>query len=546
VVYHRGLGVDDALNHDAQGAGDSTAGKAMPGSIPPVPIAGDSSPTAVGDPMPGVRAAKGASGATTTQNLAGRTVRGMYWAYGSFVGLRLTTVIVTAVLARLLVPKEFGLVAIATTIMSFLEIFQGVGISQAIVIASDDDIDEQADAAFTLSVLLGIALTIVAAALGPAAAAFFHQPRLVAIMPVLGSTFLILNLSSTHYSLAMRNIDFRSRTIAELLDGIGRGACGIALALLGAGVWSLVLGYVAGNIALTATLWWLVPWRPRRVRDRRHMRHVLRFGGYVTGTAIMAAFLGQFDNLVVGRVLGDTQLGFYSVATSIPGLLILNIAAVAGQVLFPAFAQLDADALRRGLIASLNYLAAVVFPLTAFLVVLAEPITLAVFGPHWHGAVAAVRVLCLLAAMSPINMVCGNAFFSRGSPRTVFLLAVPQAVALTIGSLIAAPHGIVAVSWVQAAIAVVAQSAALAIATRMFGLSLRSLFSAFVPPLLASVALAAALLGITTLLSAYWPEIAASAATGALVYLAALHLLAPKLLPGFVRVLLSGRREATA
>ncbi len=478
------------------------------------------------------------------KELAGRTVRGMYWAYGSFVGLRLMTVLVTAVLARLLAPKDFGVVAIATTIMSFLEVAQNVGLSQALVVAEEDEVADQADTAFTLSVGVGLALTLLAAALGPALASFFHQPQLVAIMPVLGSTFLILNLSATHYSLAMRNIDFRSRTLAELANGFARGACGVLLALAGAGVWSLVLGYVAGNIAMTATLWWLVPWRPRRLRNSRHVRTVLRFGGYSTGVGVMAAFLGQFDNLVVGRVLGETQLGLYSIATSIPGLAIINIAVVAGQVLFPAFSKLDADALGRGLLTSFSYIAAVVFPLTAFLIVLAEPIIIAVFGPHWYGAVAATRVLCIWAAMSPINMVCGNAFMSRGNVRLIFLLAIPQAIALVAGSLAAAPYGIVAVSWVQAVIAIAAQMVTVFIAEQMFGLTLRSMLSAFVPPLLASAVLAGELLLVGSFVTGEWAEIIVGAVSGATIYLAVLHVLAPKLLPGFVRTLLSGRRAA--
>ena len=476
------------------------------------------------------------------KELAGRTVRGMYWAYGSFVGLRLMTVLVTAVLARLLVPKDFGLVAIATTVMAFFEVAQGVGISQAIVVAPENEIAEQADTAFTLSVVVGAALALATAALGPAVAAFFHQPQLILIMPVLGSTFFILNLSSTHYALAMRRIDFRSRTVAELADGLGRGGCGIALALAGAGVWSLVFGYVAGNIAMTATLWWLVPWRPRRLRNSRHVRTVLRFGGYSTGVGVMAAFLGQFDNLVVGRVLGETQLGFYSIATSIPGLVIINIAVVAGKVLFPAFAQLDADVLRRGILTSFAYIAAVVFPLTAFLIVLAEPLIIAVFGPHWYGAVAATRVLCIWAAMSPINMICGNAFMSRGKVRLIFFLAIPQAIALVAGSLAAAPYGIVAVSWVQAVIAIVAQMVTVFIAEQMFGLTLRSMLSAFVPPLLASAVLAGVLLLVGSFVTGEWPEIIVGAVSGGAIYLAVLHVLAPKLLPGFVRTLLSGRR----
>lgn len=91
----------------------------------------------------------------------------MYWAYGSFVGLRLMVLLSTAVLARLLTPGDFGLVAVATTMMAFLEVLQGVGVSQAIVVASDDEIAEQADTAFTISVAVGVALTLLAAALGP-------------------------------------------------------------------------------------------------------------------------------------------------------------------------------------------------------------------------------------------------------------------------------------------------------------------------------------------------------------------------------------------
>ncbi len=470
----------------------------------------------------------------SSQGLGTRTLRGMFWAYGSYFGLRLSTLVATAILARLLTPKDFGLVAVATTFLGFLDVIQGLGVSQALVIASDEQVDDQADTAFTLSVTIGAGLAIIAAALGPATAAFFHQPRLVAVMPVLGSTFLILGLGSTHYALAMRSIDFRSRTVAELTDGGVRAVAGIGLALAGAGVWALVLGYVAGNLAMAAILWRLIPWRPRHLISLLHVRHLLSFGGYVTGVGVMAAFLAQFDNLVIGRVLGVKQLGFYSIATRIPSLFILSLATVAGQVLFPAFAALDADALQRGIVTSFRYIATVVFPLTAFLIVLAEPITIAVFGPQWRPAVSAAKVLCLWAVMSPISMVCGNAFMSRGRARLLFILAIPQAIALVIGSIALAPQGIVAVSWVQAAIAIAAQVVTLVIAQRMFQLTSRSLLGVFAPPLLASAVLAAVLVGTDHLITAAWPTILTGAAVGGLVYLAVLHMLAPDLLPGAV------------
>jgi|SRR5271166_103290 len=461
----------------------------------------------------------------------------MYWSYGSYVGLRLMTILATAVLARLLVPRDFGLVAVALTIMAFLEVFQGVGTSQALVIAPEDELADRADAAFSLNVTVSAVLSLVAAGLGPPAAHFFHEPQLVVIMPVLGSSWFILSISSTHYALAMRGMDFRSRTVAELVDAFVRGAVGITLALLGAGVWSLILGYVAGNIAMSAILWVLVPWRPRRVTSRRHVGILLRFGGYVTGVSVMAAFLANFDNLVVGRVLGTEQLGYYSIATRISGLLILSLAVAAGQVLFPAFAQLDSDGLRRGVVTSFGYVAAIVFPLTAFLIVLAEPLTIAIFGPRWHGAVDAARVLALWAAMAPISMVCGNAFMSRGHVRVLFLLDIPQVIALVAGSLAAAPYGIVAVSWVQVVIAFSAQLVTLAIARRMFVLTSRELLTPFVAPLLASMGLAAVLFGLSRLVTAQWPEIISGAISGGLVYLALLHMLTPELLPGILRMI---------
>jgi polysaccharide transporter, PST family len=474
---------------------------------------------------------------TRAQGLGARTLRGMLWAYGSFVGVRLTTLIATAILARLLVPSDFGLVAVATTFMAFLEMVQGLGVGQALVIASDRDVDEQADTAFTLSVALGAVLSVMAAALGPAAAAFFHQPQLVTIMPVLGSTFFIGGISSTHYALAMRNIDFRSRTVAELVYALARGFSGIALALAGAGVWSLILGYLVGEIAMSAILWRLVPWRPRRMRSLRHVRNLLSFGGYVTGVSVMAAFLAQFDNLVVGRSLGTTQLGYYSIATKVPMLFILSIAAVAGQVLFPAFATLDGDTLRRGVITSFRYTAMIVFPLTAFLIVLAAPIMLVVFGPHWNAAVPAAQVLCLWAMMSPISMVSGNAFLSRGRARLLFALAIPQAVALVAGSIALVPYGIVAVSWVQAAIAIAAQVITLGIAQRLFRLSAGSLITAFGPPLLASTVLAGTLFALDRLIVAPWLVIVGGAAAGGIVYLLTLQALAPDLIPAAGRMI---------
>jgi len=468
---------------------------------------------------------------TPAHGIGTRTLRGMFWTYGSFASVRLASLLTTAVLARLLVPKDFGLIALAMTFMAFLDMLQGLGVGDALVVADPELLEQEAETAFAVSSTVGLGLWLLSAAVGPLAASLFHQPRLVEIMPVLGSTFFLYGLGSTHYSLALTRIEFRSRTAAELVDAVVRGAAGVALALAGLGVWSLIIGYVAGSAAWTVVLWWLVGWRPRLRPQRRHLRRLLTFGGALTGVGLMAAFLAQFDNAVVGRVLGATQLGFYSIANRLPYLFIISLAAATGQVLYPAFASLQGDDLRRAFLTALRYTAVIALPLTAVLITLAEPVTVAVFGPRWRPAVAATQVLCLWALMSPISMVCGNAIKSRGRATLLLALAIPQAIALVVGSILLVHQGIVAVAWVQAVIAVVAQVVTLAIACRMLSLTMGGVLRAIGPPLLASAVVAAALFAINRAITAPVLALGVGGVAGALLYLGLVRLLMPDLLP---------------
>ena len=460
------------------------------------------------------------------QSVGTRTLRGMVWAYGSYFTGRALVLVSTAILARLISPKEFGLVALALTFMAFLDMLQGLGVSEALVIEDEEDVEEKAETVFAISVAVGFLLMLATAALGPLAAEFFDQPRLVEIMPVLGVNFLLLGLCSTHYALAQKRIDFRSRTIAEVCDVVARGGSGIALALAGAGVWSLVIGYLAGTLALTIALWVLVPWRPRFKPQRAHLRKLLSFGGALTGVGFMGAILAQFDNIVIGRQLGAEALGFYSIATRLPYLLIVNLSVVAGQVLFPAFATLAEDDMRRGFLTSLRYAAMVALPMTAGLGILAEPFVIGLFGDQWQGAVTAAQVLAVWALMSPIGIVCGTAFKSRGRADLQLKLAIPQAILLIVGSLLVVNEGIVAIAWVQAGIAISFTLVAIGIAQRLLGVSTREVVAAVAPPVAAAAGLTAALVAVDQLVSSPWPAIATGVGVGAVVYISLLAVFA--------------------
>src|SRR5204863_7533670 len=138
-------------------------------------------------------------------------------------------------------------------------------------------------------------------------------------------------------ALAQRRLNFRSRTIAELLEVVVRGSVGITLALAGQGPWSLVLGYLAGSVTWNVVLWSLVRWRPSLRRRRSRLSPLLRFGGALTIVGIVGGVMGYVDNVFVGRVLGPVALGVYNLGYRLPELVIANLSWAAGLVLFPAF-----------------------------------------------------------------------------------------------------------------------------------------------------------------------------------------------------------------
>ena len=461
------------------------------------------------------------------RGIATRTLRAMFWAYGSFLGARFLSFTATAILARLIIPEDFGLVALALIAMAFIDIFSGLGVGEALIIVNEDEAEEKAETAFAVTVLVGFVSGAALAIFGPVAAAFFDQSELVEMMPVLGVTFVLRGLGGTHAALAQKRLDFRSRSAAELADAGMRGAVSVVLALTGAGVWSLVIGYVVGSAAWSITLWLLVSWRPRFRPRRAHLRSLLSFGGPLTGVNVMGAFLSQFDYVVIGRVLGTAQLGFYSIANRIPELFIGSLGAVGGRVLFPAFASLRSDDVPRAFLTSLRYTALLVLPLTLYFVIFAEPLTIALLGQQWRPSIEAMQVLCLWVGVGTLGQVCGDAFKGRGRVDLIVILAVPQAVVLVIGSLALVERGIIAVAWVRVGVVMCAVPIAILIAQRLFRLRFRAVVEALRPALVGGTGLALVLLVIERAISRPWPAVLAGACAGAVVYLGLILLLAP-------------------
>jgi O-antigen/teichoic acid export membrane protein len=461
-----------------------------------------------------------------TSSLGSRTLRGVAWSYASLAGVRLLVLASTAVLARLLTPHEFGLVALALIFTAVFDALRDLGLNQALIVAKRQDLDREAETAFRFSLAIGLLLAAVVAAISPLAADFFHQPQLLALLAVLGINLPLRALGLTHYALAQRNLDFRSRTVAEVAEVVVRGGVGIGFAVAGKGPWSLVLGYLAGTLAWSFALWLLVSWRPSLHAPRGRISTLIRFGGPLTVISLIGVGMSYVDNLFVGRVLGATALGTYALGYRVPEMVIVEIVSAVGLVLFPAFAQLDGAGLRRALIATSRYSMLLMLPLAAALFVLAGPVVAALFGPRWHAAVPVVRILSVGFMGGPLGQVSGNAFLATKRVGVMLWLAVPQGILLVTLLAIFVHRGIAAVAACQAGTRLLFAAIALVVAIRVFDLSPRALWQASLPAIVGTAGMVAVIVPLERAIHSPWPALLACSLLGGAVYLGLVWLFA--------------------
>jgi O-antigen/teichoic acid export membrane protein len=480
------------------------------------------------------------------QSLGTRTMRGMFWAYGAYVGGRSVVLVATAILARLLTPADFGVVALAIVFMTFMETVQDLGLTQALIVSTPQEEPARAQTTFIWTVAIGAALALAISGFAPLVAQFFGHSSLRAIIPVLALSFFIESLGATHDSLARKRLDYRVRTIAEGADVLIRGSTGIVLALAGFGAWSLVLGYLVGTIARTVTLWTLVPFRPRLRFSGEHLGSLARLGGVLTLVDVGAAFARNLDYLFVGRVLGAASLGLYTIGFRLPELLIMNVSVVAANVLFPAYSALAEDRRESGFLMSLRYLAAIVFPVGVGLGLLAQPFVLALFGPRWSQSIDVTHVLVAYAVFTTLNIPAGTIYKVSGRAWILLMVQVPYLIALFTSLLVFAHRGIVAVAICMTACQAAGASVSIAIAGRMLAVPYRRIGRALLAPLIAALGMGAVLAPIAHFVRGPWPALIAGGAAGAVTYAGLVWLLAPDIPQRVLGGLIARRTGPTA
>jgi lipopolysaccharide exporter len=447
--------------------------------------------------------------------------RGVAWSTVAFVGARSVTFLSTLVLARLLVPSQFGVVAAVLVYLSFIELASDLGMKWTVVYEQEHGITERVQSAFTLNLILAASLSAVGVLLAPLVAGFFHASDHVLLFRLAALNLLLTGLGNIQDGLLLRGMAFRRRSIPQVLRASVRGVVGIVLALAGMGAASLVVGFLAGTAAWTLCLWLMAPFRPTFRLDVGIARSMAAYGGAASLLEVLAVVATRVDAIVVGRMLGSGALGLYAVAQRVPELVIENVSWNVSVVAFPALARkraVDAAGLGRATLELLRWCALYAMPIAVGMAIVAKPATVVLFGQRWAPAAGVMAALALLAAFAAVAFPLGDLFKALGRQRVLVALNLGSLPVLVAAMVVAAPAGLVAVAWARAGVGAVHCVAMIVLVARSVRVEAAEVLAGLRPALAATAGVAlgagAARLGLPG--DAVGPLLVATAAGGVL------------------------------
>jgi len=438
---------------------------------------------------------------TGTSSQAPGMASGLACTLTAMVGTRLVTLAGLVVLARLLAPDDFGLVAFALAYITYVSAMGDLGTGAALIYWRSRQ-EDAARVTFVVGVAMGLAWLCATILLAPSIAEFFGNDAGAPVLVTLAWSIPLQALGSTHEALCRKSLRFGVWLVAELGFAIAKALISVGLALGGFGVWSLVWGHLAGHLMRTALLWAVVPWRPALAMPWDLVRPMFAYGRSIVALNVLSAIVHHSDLIVVARFLGVTALGFYQMAAKVPEMTITLLVRAVSYVLFPALSRAHAaghDAAGTYL-AALQGVALVTVPAAVGLALLAEPLVLLLFGEQWAASIPVVRVLGVVACLRSLGTPSGDLLKASGRPGVLVGLASIKAAVLIPVMVLAAGGGMERLVTSMMVVTAVLTGLDVAVACVVTHTSGRSVFGSMKAGIAGGAAVAAALISVDLVL----------------------------------------------
>lgn len=356
--------------------------------------------------------------------------------------------IVIVVLARLLLPDEFGLIVLVTIFIAIAGIFVQSGFNTALIQKKNAD-EVDFSSVFYLSLLVAFLLYIILFFTAPFIATFFDQPSFVSVLRILSITLFFGAFNSIQIAIISRNMQFKKLFISSFGAVITSGIVGIIMAYASFGIWALVVQQLTNQLMITIILWFAVKWRPRFIFSIERIKILFSFGWRLLVSGLLDTLYTNLRSLVVGKMFSPALLGFYNRGEQFPSIIVSNIDGSIQSVMFPTLSSHQdnkfrvKEIVRRSIVTS----SFIIFPMMVGLAVIAEPLVKLLLTEKWLPVVPFMRIFCAVYALWPIHTANLQVMNALGRSDLFLKLEIIKKI-LGLGILGISMHfGIYGISW---------------------------------------------------------------------------------------------------
>jgi O-antigen/teichoic acid export membrane protein len=352
-----------------------------------------------------------------------KAISGFFWQFGQKILSQGIQFVISVILARLLMPEEFGLVALTTIFINVAMVCANSGLGASLIQAKEvDEVDFNTAffAGFGISVIIYGIIFFVA----PYAADWYEKEELTWILRTLGLTILLSSLNSVQNAIVYRNLELKRLFKATIAGVCVSAAVGVLLAFYGFGVWALVFSSVSNQVTNILTMNLIIKWRPKCQFSIQRLKKLYSFGINIMATEFMGTFFNELRGFFIGSKYSVSDLAFYNRGNVIPSILSNNITGTMCNVLFPSMSkyQDDKETVKRMMRTSIKVCSFFVMPLMFFLFSVSDKVVLVLYSEKWTAAIPFMQVLCLKCVFSIVGGINIQAVKALGKSNVLLKL----------------------------------------------------------------------------------------------------------------------------
>lgn len=342
----------------------------------------------------------------------------------SLVIVRIARFITSIVLARLLFPEMFGLIAMANVAINIIAVIREVGFGAAFVqrkFQNIKDEDRAANTTFVLGSILNLVLFAICFLLAPFIAQFFQSNEVTSVIKILAISFLLESFVTVPMFILQKKLEFGKVAYSEIIRSICGAIIGITLAVSGFGVWSLVFSQLGSMIVFSGVLLYYSKWWPKIEFDWQISKGLFSYGKYLWAFSITSAIGAALDKAIIGRFWGAASLGFYDLAFNLSNMPTTLISSLINRITFPAYAKVQEDRLmlKSALLKTLSGVSIVTAPIAFGFLAVSHDFILTIYGQKWIAAAPLVNILAFYGLSLSISSITGSVFMAIGKPNVI-------------------------------------------------------------------------------------------------------------------------------